>query len=259
MDSTSIHKNIRVVSDIHLEHYATPPNFEDIISPSICDILCLLGDIGNPHQASYESFIIWCRQNFATVLVIAGNHEYYNSTVDRTNKLIEKICKRNGAIFLNNSVFIHKNIAFIGTTLWSHVPEIAREEVGNYLTDYSLIRGFTVETSNQMHRECVEFLEKSVQKLKDEYKLIVLSHHSPSLSGTSYPPYEQRLTNFGFSSDQSELIQMVDMWMYGHTHYNHPGNVFEKYDTPLVCNQRGYVGNFSRNYNKDFVIEVNYD
>jgi len=259
MDFSSIHKNIRVVSDVHLEHYKTPPSFRDIITPSISDILCLLGDIGDPRQELYDNFITWCKQNFLIVLVIAGNHEYYNSTVDTTNNLIQKICNKNGAIFLNNSVFIDRNLAFIGTTLWAHVPEMAKKEVEHYLTDYRLIQGLTVETNNNMHRECVEFLDSSVKELKDKYKLIVLSHHSPSLSGTSHPPYEQRLTNFGFSSDQSELIKQVDLWMYGHTHYNHPGNVFYKYDTPLVCNQRGYVGRFSRNYDKDFLIEVNYD
>ena len=95
MNFTSIHKNIRVVSDVHLEHYNTPPNFRDIITPGINDILCLLGDIGNPYQELYESFITWCKQNFSIVLVIAGNHEYYNSSLDSTNNLIEKICNRN--------------------------------------------------------------------------------------------------------------------------------------------------------------------
>ena len=256
MNYNDIHRNIRVVSDIHLEHYTEEPLFENIITPCSTDILCLLGDIGNPRQEIYESFIRWCVNNFITVLVIAGNHEYYNSTIDDTNILISNICNKNGAIFLNNLVYIYKNYAFIGTTLWSYVPNPAKKEVSNFLNDYKLIQGLTVDVTNQLHKNCVKFLIEKIEQYKNNYTIIVLTHHSPSLSGTSYPPYEQKITNFGFSSDQSELIKLVDLWMYGHTHYNHPGNVFYKFNKPLVSNQRGYVNRFSKNYNKNFVINL---
>ena len=115
--------NIRVISDIHLEFYSTEINYYDIITPNIYDILVLAGDIGNPFEYIYKNFLVWCRQNFLKVCIIAGNHEYYGNTIEDTNRKIEEICNSNSIIFLNNSVFIHKNIAFIGTTLWSYIPD----------------------------------------------------------------------------------------------------------------------------------------
>ena len=259
MDFESIHNNIRIISDVHLEHYDSIPDFNDIITPSSTDILCLAGDIGNPIQRSYKLFIEWCTKNFFKVLVIAGNHEYYGSSINIINSVIEHICNQTGAIFLNNKIFINKNYAFIGTTLWSHIPDEAKFDVENSLNDYRLIRDFTIEENNRIHQENVSFLQQSIDELKEKYKLIVVTHHSPSRKNTSYPPYERddRMMNYAFSSDQSEIIKQVDLWLYGHTHYNHEGNHFLKYNTPLVSNQRGYIDNLSKNYNKDFVIYVN--
>ena len=249
--------NIRLVSDVHLEHYNENnlPNFCDIVTPNKNDILCLLGDIGNPYQSSYYKFLSWCRDNFHTVLVIAGNHEYYGSSIPEVNNLIQKICKELDIHFLNNSVYIHKNIAFIGTILWSYIPPELYDFISTRMNDYRLIQNLTPEKSSKFFLENINFLEKSIDTLrKQNYKIVILSHHTPSRTNTSFAPYERELQNCAFSTNLCDIIKKVDLWMYGHTHFNNVGNVIYKYNVPLVSNQMGYPGHLVENFNKDFVV-----
>lgn len=259
-DYESITRNIRVLSDLHLEHYTILPNFEDMITSNKNDILCLLGDIGNPFQESYKLFLEWCHNNFGIVLLITGNHEYYGNSIESTNTQIEKICRNIGIIFLNNTTYIYKNIAFIGTTLWSYIPEHLSEQISNYMNDYHLIQNFTIEINNKYFLENINFLEKSISYFKNNnFKVVILSHHTPLInSGTSYPPLEEKFQNCAFSSDLSYLVKQVDLWMYGHTHYNNNNNLIWKNNIPLVSNQRGYASKLIKNYNKDFLITINY-
>ena len=249
--------NIRLVSDIHLEHYNENnlPNFRDIITPNNNDILCLLGDIGNPYQSSYYKFLSWCKDNFHTVLVIAGNHEYYGSSIPETNEHIQKICKQLGIYFLNNSVYIHKNIAFIGTTLWSYIPPELYDFIKIRMNCYRFIKNYTPEINNKLFLENINFLEKNIQTLKNQnYKIVDLSHHTPSTTNTSFAPYEKELLNCAFSTDLCDILKNVDMWMYGHTHFNNIGNVIYKYNVPLISNQLGYPDHYVENFNKNFVV-----
>ena len=114
-DSQSIKNQIKVISDIHLEYY-TDYNFFSIIEPDSTSILCLLGDIGNPFSDLYKKFIEWCSKNFYRVFIIAGNHEYYNSSIEKSNSKITDVCSFYNTHFLNNSSFIINDKIFIGTT-----------------------------------------------------------------------------------------------------------------------------------------------
>lgn len=252
-----MYENIKVLSDIHLEHYTFLNDFENIIETNKNSILCLVGDIGNPFSKLYSDFIFWCSKNFLTVFIVAGNHEYYNSTIEKTNKQIENLADNYFNVnFLNNSYFIVDDIIFIGTTLWSYIPNIHKYEIENKINDYRFIQDFNIDISNKIHNDNINFLKSTIIKFKYTHKIIILSHHSPLLKNTSKTEYELLNTNYAFSSDQSLLMKDVNVWIYGHTHYNHKNNYFLYENTYLVCNQYGYFNSLSNNYNKKFSFTI---
>jgi len=252
MNFNDIEKKIKVVSDIHLEHYQTF-DFEQIIKVEYNSILCLVGDIGDPFSDLYNSFIEWCSKHFLIVFIIAGNHEYYNHSIEKTNNKINELSfKYFNVHFLNNSFFLVHNKLFIGTTLWSYIPEKCKSNIQSKINDYNYIQDFDIETCNKLHIESVNFIKTTIEKYKKYYKIIVLTHHSPLLQNTSDEKFEKLETNYAFSSDQSILMKDVYAWVYGHTHYNHKNNSFKYGNTTLISNQLGYQDNYDKNYDKNF-------
>ena len=101
------HNNlIQVCSDIHLETGdIKESDFKNILIKS-AEILVLAGDIGSPFDKIYEQFILFCSSIFTKVLLITGNHEYYNYTICKTDNKIEEICLLyDNVIYLNNKIY----------------------------------------------------------------------------------------------------------------------------------------------------------
>lgn len=220
-------KRIQIISDIHLELYQ--PAFSQLFTKSIlngrgkCEYLALLGDIGNPMDDMYRDFVTGLADHYKKVFVIAGNHEYYSGEpMETINKKIEEVCNlRENIEFLNNKTTILPNDqVVVGSTMWSYIPPEHAAEVQRRLNDYQLIHNFTIERNNELHDQAVEFIKNELSKTNVNEKVIVLTHHSPLLQGTSYPNYENTPTNHAFSTDLSKLIQSpISTWAFGHTHY----------------------------------------
>ena len=63
------------------------------------------------------------------------------------------------------------------------------------------------------------------------------------INGTSAPHLEKLPTNCGFGSDCSTLMNGINYWIYGHTHYNNRiiyTNKVTYKRTIILSNQRGY-------------------
>ncbi|KAG2492562.1 hypothetical protein HYH03_009224 [Edaphochlamys debaryana] len=74
--------SVAVVSDLHLEARAL--EVDAVLDPELtADVLCLLGDIGDPSTPAYAAFIAACAARFPTVLLLAGNNEYRNREPQR--------------------------------------------------------------------------------------------------------------------------------------------------------------------------------
>jgi len=184
----------------------------------------------------------------------------------------------------------HKNIRILGTTLWTHIPEHAKIQVQNRLTDYSKIhvridtggqssekgkekesntvRLVRVDDTNQWHKEELEWLKDEIQKSREKNeKMIILTHHSPIFgNGCNNPEMWDDETNYAFSTDLVELMnEDILLWGYGHTHW-FQDMCFS--GTRVVSNPHGYpvINNQMKNYDstKDtdnpydpsFVIEI---
>lgn len=279
---------IQIASDLHLEFF---DNFRDPVQARELDsviapcapVLALLGDIGIPAASGgvYRHFLLKQAAQFEAVLVITGNHEFYNAegeerTVDDTEQIIEQICaERPNLHFVDNTCVRlgpePSSPALLCTPLWSHVPPHAMRQIGGSMNDYRLcyvrpagqsVELLTPEITSGMHGLAVAWLEDEVRHLQASAcgRIAVLSHHTPAMRGTSNPKYEHAGNSLqhAFSSDLVEVYKdKVSVWAYGHTHYN---NDQEHLGTRLVSNQRGYRGNESGflniAYRPDFVIHV---
>merc|ERR1711933_437619 len=110
---------------------------EDRFPKGGAPILALLGDIGYPHKDIYWEFIDKVIDRFKYIIIITGNHEYYQNEYYSVHKLInDKISNtpkyKNKLHFLNNKVLelpdILPNIRILGSTMWVNYPKADEDE-----------------------------------------------------------------------------------------------------------------------------------
>ncbi|HEY5580609.1 MAG TPA: metallophosphoesterase [Rhodoferax sp.] len=132
---------IQLVSDLHLEFLARRFPGERIIDPAPgSDVLVLAGDIHNSALA-VGIFADWP----VPVLYVAGNHEFYGNSWERTRADLRSACAGTNITYLDNDVFEFKGVRFLGCTLWTdfHLPGYTQPQnmsaVQQGLNDYAVI------------------------------------------------------------------------------------------------------------------------
>ncbi len=104
---------IRVFSDLHIEFNARL-RYKDCGE----DVIVLAGDI---HR--FDKVVDYVYRRFPEdkeIVLIAGNHEFYGTTLENGYSVIKNRAKKFSNIhFLEKNEFIFKDIIFLGTTLWS--------------------------------------------------------------------------------------------------------------------------------------------
>lgn len=257
--------NIQYVSDLHLEFEPDRTEFEDILQPSFIvnevnknsNILILAGDIcTTQHLPVLTRFLKYCKLYWRKVIYIPGNHEYYYSSFDEANKILNDLCEQEGVIFAyekviqlklkvnpNASLSEEKLVTIICTTLWSELNLKYVEEIKAAMNDYKLIKDFTPEKAIELHNRAKQFINENVNRLGGDIR-IVATHHAPLLKGTGFPKYEGNELNSAFCSDCSSLMPNVNYWIYGHTHFNARRFTIniKNSTTTILTNQRGYKG-----------------
>lgn len=249
---------IQVLSDIHLE--MRPLKFNNIIIPS-AKILALVGDIGSPFDKTFNEFIEWCSNNYEIVFFVAGNHEYYNTLgvdISTINNEINKICTNySNVIFLYNKIYILNKYCFIGSTLWSYIPDEHATDLSCMINDYRYIFKekniqITVEDTNCEYIKNKKFIEENITyAIQQNLIPIILTHHTPSFVKTSAPQYEGGISKYAFSSKLECQPGVIRLWCCGHTHYNFHSNC-EGYE--MISNQYGYGKNGIKGYSKNNII-----
>lgn len=254
----------RYCSDLHLEMY-------DFTDTTLWDFtkdfdnkyyLALLGDIGYPKSPRLDSFLEKISSIYDKVFYVPGNHEYYqdNTTYLQCKSILQKLCDKHNVILLDNSSHIDGNYKFIGTTLWSHVPDGSKYYITKNINDYRYILDddhypITVDDTNEWNAECRKFI---IHELDSKYKCILLTHHAPLFSNketsqfTASEKYLIGPNNYAFHNDLKDIIASpIVAWFYGHTHYV---SKFILNDVIIATNQRGY-GNECSNFNPTSYVE----
>jgi hypothetical protein len=165
---------VQIASDLHLEFIRVGCGAEfdlDAVVTPAAPILALLGDIGIPTHPGYKRFLLHQAERFDAVLVLTGNHEFYDSKppgpppqprdgetwaavearhqarprhgVEDMEQVIESLCDLHPALHYvdNRVVRLGHEVdapALICTPLWSHIPRAAMSHVGRCLNDYTM-------------------------------------------------------------------------------------------------------------------------
>lgn len=237
---------ITLISDIHLEY-----NSENILKDlkkvlPQSDILICAGDISNPFEYSYRDFLQKAKKIYKNVIVIAGNHEYYQTsqalaiaypkTMIEIENQIREICKDIGVIFLQKESVDIGNIRFYGCTLWADPFKSGGEEFWKDRYDYKHISDFkTPKDYLKLHLDHKDWLCKKLSEKTSKYK-IVITHHIPS-----YKLIDNKFIgsarNGYYASECDDLIDKADIWIAGHTHRS----IDQKLNlTRVICNPIGY-------------------
>jgi predicted phosphodiesterase len=193
--------------------------------------LLLAGDIGQYNTTNYLSFIRDCAECYKGVILVTGNHEYYNSFPQHDMKytipFIDNAIQHN-LLDLPNVHFLQKScvdvhgVKIVGCTLWSHIPHNHKTFVEQSMNDYEYIESdngaLTVYDTDNIHKDHAKWLYEVLHDDKDT-PTIVLTHHMPSLSLIHQKYAKYRTLNSAFASDMEHLfLNNVKIWCYGHTH-----------------------------------------
>lgn len=261
---------IQVISDLHLEFKP----FSLFVKPE-AEVLVLAGDIAalenQCKKLNHLENIIKHVQ--IPVVYVTGNHEYYGyGQVKSTNKIIKTLeVKYPHFHFLDNEVWVHKDVEFIGSTLWSNF-DLAQNKmmfcagVVHAISDFTTILSDNVGTLTArefiaMNEAAREFINKAVVN-PTGLKKCVVTHFVPTeqsiadqWKGNSLNPY--------FVCNCEQLMPGVHTWIFGHTHSSfdymltkvHPsGHVMV--NCHMVCNPRGYVNENKGGFDPQKIIDV---
>ena len=239
----STNPKIQYCSDLHLEF---PENKKFLNSNPLQvegEVLLLAGDIV-PFAVmnNHKDFFDYISDNFKFTYWIPGNHEFYYYDITKKDDAIHEKIRSN--VYLVNNVSVKlDDVKLIFSTLWSKIDLINQWVVQQTLSDFHVIkynkRPFTAVHYNQLHQECIQFIEKEL-KQNGEEKTIVVSHHVPTF--LNYPEkYKGDTLNEAFAVELFDLIEAngPDYWIFGHHHQNIPD--FKIGETKLITNQLGYV------------------
>jgi predicted phosphohydrolase len=225
---------LRFISDLHLEFYENIDKFLSKFASPIDNEVCILaGDIGNPFKENYDIFMKFISKTFVKTFVITGNHEYYNSSIQKTNTYLEEYFKQFDNIsFLNNKCEFYEGYWFIGTTLWSKITNNEYK-----INDIDYISDFNCEKYNKLNEECIKFLNDNIKE-----NSIIITHHVPSYDLIDRH-YKRYMFNYNewFYCDMNKFIkdnkEKIKAWVYGHTHIQ---SVKTIENILFLCNPIGY-------------------
>jgi predicted phosphohydrolase len=211
---------LQYISDIHLEYRSKIP----AIKPR-SNFLALCGDIGNPMESKYKTFLTNVSGDFDKVFLIAGNHEYwYGSRSAIKNRIMDTVSGLNNVHFLDQDEYrLDSGQVILGCTLWSKYRHVKHQKDVKWL----------MESLRNQNRDC-----------------IVLTHYLPSyqLIGPEYQTAEWLLYLDRYATDLEYLIRSpVKHWICGHSHCT-----MEKEINGVDCriNAVGYNGPMIQNFVK---------
>lgn len=260
---------VQLCSDLHLEHYPSDINFDQLLTPS-APYLCVSGDLCPTNHPNFKRFFDYFSSKFQKIFYVAGNHEFYNVIFERTTyqeflkKAIDLCSTYDNVFFLNNRHhIIDDNTVIYGSTLWTQIPDIANETITKLLTsfmnDYHKIfvsseANFSVFYSNYLFNHNVKKLKIFLEKFKDK-TVIIMTHHLPSYQ-LIHDKYKGHIANCCFASDLDNLIinnSQIKYWLCGHTHTSMNIQIG---NTKILVNPHGYKDE-NPDYKTDFTFEIN--
>lgn len=234
---------LHILSDLHTE-------FADFVPPETdAEAVILAGDIGVGVEG-----MRWAARHFPVgpVIYVPGNHEFYGHDIDLTAEL--EAAAPDNITLLSDGELVLDGVRFLGSTLWTDFKLhgegeawFARERARRSMNDFVRIRQgdhkFRPEDSVVLHEASRAWLVRQLEHAFDG-PTVVITHHLPALKSIA-PRYANDALNPAFASQLEDVIERYQpaLWIHGHTH--DPCD-YELFQTRVVCNPRGYPGEYGR-------------
>jgi predicted phosphohydrolase len=248
---------LHLLSDLHLE-------FAEFDVPKTdAEVVIIAGDL---HVG--ERGLSWALENFNNqeVIYVIGNHEYYRGTIPKLTDKLRRDAKGTNIHILEDEEIILGDVVFLGCTLWSDFQllnnlDIAVIAAQQMMNDFRLIRlspkyGKIQPSDTAIwHRKSRKWLAEKIKKRKkDKKKIVVSTHHAPSI--LSVPArFKKDPLSAAFASEMSDFLteMKVDLWVHGHIHDSSDYHIGT---TRVICNPRGYPNEQDPNFLADMVVEI---
>lgn len=263
---------IRLLSDVHLE-------FGDLVIPTKNTdpntTLVLAGDIGVGFGSDFIEWINNCSTQFKHVVMVLGNHEFYNHEINTVRREWKKISKSiMNFHLLDDNVVVLDGVRFVGGTLWTdmnrgdfHTKRMAQQEMNDYFkirTEvddiysedfYGYHRPLVPDDTIHMHENTVKFIVDQLEQ-KFDGPTVIVTHHLPLYQCIHVKYKNEMLMNGAYASNLEPIFWKYDfdLWFHGHTHES--VLIEDVYGKNIVCNPRGYMG-YSLNENFNPQLEIN--
>ena len=251
---------IQYCSDLHMEFHDNMRFMKSLPLEVVGDVLVIAGDIGYlvdttiPHLRFWK----WASENYRQVLMVAGNHEYYNNgDIAVQGESWQKMFLPNVG-YDHNKVVRIDNVDFILSTLWSKIPPVDEFAIQNGMNDYAQIlynkHRLIPQNINDEFERNLAFIKKSVMD-SDAERIVVVTHHLPTFAALD-ERHKGSVLNTAYATELGNYIadSRITAWIYGHSHHRTDlmiGN------THLISNPLGYVFcGESTNFYDSAVIEV---
>jgi predicted phosphodiesterase len=251
---------VNILSDLHLSlgTLELPDNDADAV--------VLAGDVARPKEA-----VSWAQGLRKPVFYVAGNHEFYGSSIAGTMTELKQRCAGTNIRVLDNDEIFFKGVRFLGSTLWTDFMLFgggqkrvaAMEEAVRFMRDFARIRSggrnerlFTPADAAVLFKAHAGWLDGKLAEPHVE-PTVVVTHHAPSRNSI-HPRFRDSLLNACFVSDAEHLIdgRRARLWVHGHTHDSFD---YVLNGTRVICNPRGYAKdgvNENRRFNVNLVVEI---
>lgn len=240
---------VRVISDVHLDH---ADNCLETVWQHLGDqiplrpldrqneILVLAGDLGGAIDdrggvnATYKELLQRFRARWEHVVMVSGNHEYYQPnrrSTDAIDGILAQMATETGVHFLQCQGVVIRGIRFFGCTLRTD-PDI---DEWNNMTDSRWLSWVEVR---RIHHKHVEWL-KAQLRAPSQMPTVVVTHHLPS-QRLRHEKFARSRVRTAYVNNLEELIHQpkVQMWICGHSH-EHVETLLN--GVKLVVNPTGYV------------------
>lgn len=242
-----------VWSDLHVDSF----NFKPKLNPDNFDAIIIAGDVANKFQG-YHFIEQMIRLYNKPIIMVLGNHEYYNNSKKNTYSIAEIqqywISKKSDMFHpLIDEPLILDGHVFYGCTLWTSLNEgqfIEAPELhayNDFRAIYTTTRnmgykrlGGQVLTPTKYYTQHL-YEHNGLFSFLDAYKgvnVTIITHHPPIKYIGPYDP-----TKPGSSLYYNNFEQLIadnpniQYWVHGHDHHQRD---FVVGNTAIVSNPRGY-------------------
>lgn len=234
---------IALMSDLHLSVQPMPVPRLD------ADVVVLAGDLHRPAGA-----IEWARQFGETpTLFVAGNHEFYGGDLIGTLHGLREQAEGSSVRVLEQDVWHHQGVRFLGCTLWSNhrlfdsaeQREQGLQQASAMVRDFSRIR-IAPDFDDRFTPAVAQLLfDRSVAWLAQQFAVphagptVVITHFAPA-RGSIAPRFVGSPLNACFVSDLQAQIEhwQPELWLHGHVHDSCDYPIGR---TRVIANPRGYA------------------